>query len=165
VVLERVERRDRHVRVDVPVVEAVYYVDAALVVFEHVGQEIAFLPVAFDQRVLELVPAKDVAVGAVDWPSDVIGAGVLQVLVVAVGAESAVDHVVHERRSRLGGAVAPHQLAHANQPRNGDDGFQVRVAELRRLPLRRAVVRFPNDTNVAVAPVLRAKPRHRRVDP
>ena len=146
---EAIDGRDGHVRIDVPVVHALNEVDTSFVILKHTVKEIPLGPIiACDFR------AEHVSTHAGARTNDVIGTQILIVLFVAVNAVRPVDSVVHDGGPRFRGPVFPHQFLHADESRDGHDGFQIIVVctKHRCLPRRAAVVRFTDECNSAVRP-------------
>ena len=151
---------ERVVRVDVPVLQPPHEVNAATVVFEHVREVAALVPI-----VVPAVPT-DFRSGPrcerVEGSDGIVGAHA-QVVVGRIGRGAFVQGVV-EHGAALGRTVAVEHLLNADGAGDGDDGFEMGRGVLRRLPIGGASVGFAHQADVTVRPCLFAEPLHDGLD-
>ena len=154
-ILQSVDGRNRHVRVDVPIVHALNQVNAALVIFDHSVEEITFCPIITCN-----FRTKNVGRNASSGPYEIIWAYVLVIFLITVDSVGPIDTIVHDGGTGFRRAVSPHQFLDTDETRDWHDCLEVIMlcSKHSSLPRCAAVVGFSNHANSAVGPILFPKP-------
>ena len=147
-------------RIDVPILHPLNPIHAPVPVLEGFVDVAALVVVVLHVRIHF---AANIGHGSRKEALDNVRTDVVEVIAVVVNGAGEVVHV-HDLGTRLGAPVLVQQRMEGGRAGNRHDGLEVLAAHGGRFPLRGAFVGFPIQADVAVGPLLLAKPLHGRVD-